>query len=99
VLRDRVGEADDRFFAAVFLGSGLMFVATLFAAGETTDAGCAAIRAPDNGLPSLPQWERIGPLTNPERRGRDRSVWAPLTPPGLPPEAEGLEPHLGAWSS
>ena len=27
VLRDRVGEAEDRFFATVFLGSGLLFVA------------------------------------------------------------------------
>jgi hypothetical protein len=32
VLRDRVGEAEDRFFATVFLGSGLLFVAMLFVA-------------------------------------------------------------------
>jgi hypothetical protein len=32
VLRDRIGEREDRFFATVFLGSGLVFVAMLFAA-------------------------------------------------------------------
>jgi hypothetical protein len=32
VLRDRIGEREDRFFATVFLGSGLLFVAMLFVA-------------------------------------------------------------------
>jgi hypothetical protein len=32
VLRDRIGQHEDRFFATVFLGSGLLFVAMLFAA-------------------------------------------------------------------
>jgi len=31
VLRDRLGEREDRFFATVFLGSGLLFLAMLFA--------------------------------------------------------------------
>ena len=31
VLRDRLGEREDSFFATVFLGSGLLFVAMLFA--------------------------------------------------------------------
>jgi hypothetical protein len=30
VLRDRMGEHEDRFFATVFLGSGLLFLAMLF---------------------------------------------------------------------
>ncbi|WP_200375968.1 hypothetical protein [Thiocystis violacea] len=30
VLRDRLGEREDRFFATVFLGSGLLFLALLF---------------------------------------------------------------------
>ncbi len=30
VLRDRIGEREDRFFATVFLGSGLLFVAMIF---------------------------------------------------------------------
>jgi hypothetical protein len=33
VLRDRIGPGEDRFFATVFLGSGLVFVAMFFAAG------------------------------------------------------------------
>jgi hypothetical protein len=32
VLRDRIGEREDRFFATVFLGSGLLFVALIFVA-------------------------------------------------------------------
>ncbi len=32
VLRDRLGDKEDRFFATVFLGSGLLFLAMLFAA-------------------------------------------------------------------
>ena len=32
VIRDRIGEHEDRFFATVLLGSGLLFVAMLFAA-------------------------------------------------------------------
>ena len=31
VLRDRLGKLEDRFFATVFLGSGLLFLAMLFA--------------------------------------------------------------------
>ncbi|MGW6904734.1 hypothetical protein [Streptomyces sp. NPDC054940] len=31
-VREQVGEGEDRFFATVFLGSGLVFVATLFGA-------------------------------------------------------------------
>jgi hypothetical protein len=30
VVRDRLGEHEDRFFATVFLGSGLLFLATMF---------------------------------------------------------------------
>jgi hypothetical protein len=42
VLRNRMGALEDRFFASVFLGSGLLFVANLFAsaafAGALVDA-------------------------------------------------------------
>jgi hypothetical protein len=34
VVRDRLGELEDRFFATVFLGSGLLFIAMLFNAAE-----------------------------------------------------------------
>lgn len=33
VLRDRFGQGEDRFFATVFLGSGLLFVAMFFVSG------------------------------------------------------------------
>lgn len=33
VLRDRMGAEEDRFFATVFMGSGLLFLAMLFVAG------------------------------------------------------------------
>ncbi|MFF0622562.1 hypothetical protein [Streptomyces sp. NPDC004296] len=35
-VRDFVGEAEDRFFATLFLGSGLLFVAMLFVLAATT---------------------------------------------------------------
>ena len=36
VLRDRIGEREDRFFATVFFGSGLLFVAMLFVAAAVS---------------------------------------------------------------
>jgi len=54
VVRDRIGQREDRFFASVFLGSGLLFVAMLFvgaafAGGLIADvaAGSAAAPRPD----------------------------------------------------
>ena len=38
VLRDRLGESEDKFFATVFFGSGLLFLAMLFAAAAVADA-------------------------------------------------------------
>jgi hypothetical protein len=38
VVRDRIGEREDRFFATVCLGSGLLFVALLFVASAVTAA-------------------------------------------------------------
>jgi hypothetical protein len=45
VLRDRLGEAEDRFFATVFFGSGLLFLAMLFAAAATVGALLSAFFA------------------------------------------------------
>jgi hypothetical protein len=39
VLRDRLGALEDRFFATVFLGSGLLFLAMLFAGASVLGAG------------------------------------------------------------
>ena len=55
VIRDRVGEREDRFFATVFLGSGLLFVAMLFVAaavGGGLIAG-ASLGLPDSGTLAL----------------------------------------------
>jgi hypothetical protein len=38
VVRDRIGQREDRFFATVFLGSGLLFIALLFVASAVTAA-------------------------------------------------------------
>jgi hypothetical protein len=46
VLRDRIGPAEDRFFATVFLGSGLLFVACLFASAAVAGAVLGSTHAP-----------------------------------------------------
>lgn len=38
VLRNRIGSVEDRFFATVFLGSGLLFVAMLFVSAASAGA-------------------------------------------------------------
>ena len=42
VLRDRIGDREDRLFATVFLGSGLLFVGMLFVAAAVAGATIAA---------------------------------------------------------
>ena len=44
VVRDRIGQREDRFFATVFLGSGLLFVAMLFL-GAAVGGGLIATAA------------------------------------------------------
>ena len=46
VVRDRIGELEDRFFATVFLGSGLLFVAMLFVAAGVSSAIIANVELP-----------------------------------------------------
>lgn len=45
VLRHRIGLLEDRFFATVFLGSGLLFVAMLFAASAVSQGLLSLIAA------------------------------------------------------
>jgi hypothetical protein len=57
VLRDRVGDREDRFFATVFLGSGLLFVAMLFV-GAAVAGGLLAVTADQAGrIPSAELWD------------------------------------------
>jgi hypothetical protein len=51
VLRDRIGEREDRFFATVFLGSGLLFVAMMFVAAAVGGALIAAAAVSSSDLP------------------------------------------------
>jgi hypothetical protein len=44
VLRRRIGRGEDQFFSTVFLGSGLLFIAMLFAADATASALVAVAR-------------------------------------------------------
>src|SRR6516162_8204760 len=54
VLRDRLGELEDRFFATVFLGSGLLFLAMLFASAATGGGIIIAYTARHEGLLGSP---------------------------------------------
>jgi hypothetical protein len=45
VLRDRLGELEDRFFATIFFGSGLLFLATLFIAAAVAGGILVAFAA------------------------------------------------------
>ena len=54
VLRDRLGKAEDRFFATVFWSSGILFLATFFVsaavAGATTGILLSSPGQPDTAL-------------------------------------------------
>jgi hypothetical protein len=50
VIRNRIGDREDRFFATIFLGSGLVFVAMMFAAAAVA-GGLIAMSASRHGPP------------------------------------------------
>jgi hypothetical protein len=54
VVREQLGEVEDRLFSTVFLGSGLLFLAMLFS-GAATSSGVLALLARPNPDASL--WE------------------------------------------
>ena len=51
-IRSHLGEREDRFYATVFVGSGLLFVAMLFAASAAFGALVAAVKFRDQPVPS-----------------------------------------------
>ncbi len=51
-IRSHLGDREDRFFATVFLGSGLLFVAMLFAASASAGALVAAVKFQDQPPPN-----------------------------------------------
>jgi hypothetical protein len=61
VLRDRIGEREDKFFATVFLGSGLLFVAVLLVAEALDTAIVLSVHpSPDSGVVITPVWWDFG---------------------------------------
>ena len=52
VIRDQIGEREDRFFATVFFGSGLLFVAFLFVAALVISSLAVGVRYLDQAPPS-----------------------------------------------
>ncbi len=62
VVRDRIGAAEDRFFATVFLGTGLLFVAMLFVAGAVA-GGLIATGAQGESAGITPDVWRLGRQT------------------------------------
>jgi hypothetical protein len=53
VLRDRIGEREDRFFATVFLGSGLLFVTMMFVAAAVGGGLIAEVASGPAGAGTL----------------------------------------------
>ena len=62
VVRDRVGGREDRFFATVFLGSGILFVGMLFVAaavGGGLIAAAASLRSGPSAAGTLAQGRNV----------------------------------------
>jgi hypothetical protein len=62
VIRDRIGDREDRFFATVFLGSGLLFIAMLFVASAVTAGFLADVVAHQSPTEGSSVTKRIGGL-------------------------------------
>lgn len=56
VVRDRIGELEDRLFATVFLGSGVLFVGMLFVAAAVAGGLLADPAIEAGGTPSRDSW-------------------------------------------
>jgi hypothetical protein len=56
VIRDRIGQHEDRLFATAFLGSGLLFVGMLFAAAAVAAGLLADPAIESGGIPSPEIW-------------------------------------------
>lgn len=63
VVRDRIGAEEDRFFATVFLGTGLLFVAMLFVAGAVA-GGLIAMQGASDPAGISPDVWRLGRSTS-----------------------------------
>ncbi len=57
VIRDRIGEFEDRFFATVFLGSGLLFIAMVFAGAAVVGGLLGDPSISEGGVPDPVLWD------------------------------------------
>jgi hypothetical protein len=64
VIRNRIGEREDRFFATVFIGSGLLFVAMLWAAGATIGSLAPVDRTNAVRVPDLATFDLVRSLAH-----------------------------------
>ncbi len=56
VVRDHLGDREDRFFATVFLGSGVLYIAMLFAAAGMTAGLLSGFHSSTRALISPGEW-------------------------------------------
>ncbi len=57
VIRDRIGEREDRFFATVFLGSGLLFIAMVFVGTAVVGGLLGDPAIESGGVPHPALWD------------------------------------------
>lgn len=63
VIRDQIGEREDRFFATVFFGSGIIFVAILFVAAAAATQPIVGYRYLGQGPPTAAEMEATRALS------------------------------------
>ncbi len=63
VVRDQIGEREDRFFATVFFGSGLLFVALVFVATAIASSAVVGYQYLDQPAPSADTVELLRALS------------------------------------
>jgi hypothetical protein len=64
VIRNRIGDREDRFFATVFIGSGLLFVAMLWAAAATVGSLLPVSRIDNVTVPDVTTFDLIRSLAH-----------------------------------
>ena len=95
VIRDQIGEREDRFFATVFFGAGLLFVAMLFAAAAVASMVVVGVRYMGQDAPSA---ALVGARAHSRTRSSSRSPPAPAGSSSSPPPRSGFgagRSHVG----
>jgi hypothetical protein len=63
VIRDQIGDREDRFFATVFFGSGLLFVALTLVAATAASAPVVGVRYLELTVPSAEEMDQARALS------------------------------------